>query len=54
MSPRARMLAGSVGKTFFAALALQLAGEGRLSLDEPVASYLRREPFSTASPTPTA
>jgi D-alanyl-D-alanine carboxypeptidase len=37
----ARMLAGSVGKMFFAALALQLVAEGRLKLDEPIATYLR-------------
>jgi len=41
MPTDARMLAGSVGKMFFAALALQLVGEGRLKLDEPIATYLR-------------
>jgi D-alanyl-D-alanine carboxypeptidase len=41
MTTDARMLAGSVGKMFFAALALQLVAEGRLKLDEPVATYLR-------------
>src|SRR5262249_6150982 len=41
----ARMLAGSAGKTFFAALALQLAGEGKVKLDTPVKEYLGREPW---------
>lgn len=40
-----RMLAGSVGKTFFAALAMQLAHEGRISLDDPLEKYLGGEPW---------
>jgi len=40
MSPGGRMLQGSVGKTYFAALAMTLVGEGRLDLDEKVSSYL--------------
>ncbi|HMS54559.1 MAG TPA: serine hydrolase domain-containing protein [Fimbriimonadaceae bacterium] len=40
MKPDDRMLAGSVGKTFFAALALRLASDGKINLDERVASYL--------------
>jgi D-alanyl-D-alanine carboxypeptidase len=39
------LLAGSVGKTFFAALALSLIGEGRLSLDTPIAHWLGGEPW---------
>ena len=39
------LLAGSVGKTFFAALALSLIGEGRLALDTPIARWLGREPW---------
>jgi len=35
-----RMLQGSVGKTYFAALAIQLIGEKRLDLDAKVSSYL--------------
>ena len=31
-----RLLAGSSGKTFFAALALQLVDEGSLELDQPI------------------
>lgn len=40
-----RLLAGSSGKTFFAALALQLVGEGTLELDQPIGKYLAREPW---------
>ena len=39
MRPDVRMLQGSVGKTYFGAVALQLVGEGRLDLDAPVAEY---------------
>jgi D-alanyl-D-alanine carboxypeptidase len=35
-----RMLQGSTGKTYYAAVAMQLVGEGRLDLDAPVAAYL--------------
>lgn len=38
--PGARFRAGSVTKVFTAAVALQLAGEGRLDLDRSVRSYL--------------
>lgn len=41
MPTDARMLGGSIGKMFFAALSLQLVAEGRLRLDEPIATYLR-------------
>ncbi len=34
------MLQGSVGKTYFGAVALQLVEEGRLDLDVPIARYL--------------
>jgi D-alanyl-D-alanine carboxypeptidase len=34
------LLAGSTGKTFFAALAVQLIDEGRLDLDAPISKYL--------------
>jgi D-alanyl-D-alanine carboxypeptidase len=47
MEPTHRMLAGSVGKTFHAALALALVREGKLSLDEKVGTYLgEREWFA--------
>jgi D-alanyl-D-alanine carboxypeptidase len=40
MKPDGRMLQGSVGKTYFAALAMQLVGEGRLDLGVSVSEYL--------------
>ena len=40
MLPNDRMLVGSTGKTFVAAVALQLAAEGSLELDARVADYL--------------
>jgi D-alanyl-D-alanine carboxypeptidase len=43
--PADRLLAGSVGKTFVAAVALQLAGEGALDLDEPIEKRLGTEPW---------
>jgi len=49
MRPGDRMLAGSVGKTFFAALALQLVHEGKLDLDAKLERYLGDEPWWRAS-----
>ncbi len=40
MRPEDLMLQGSVGKTYFAAVALQLVAEGRLELDAGVSTYL--------------
>jgi D-alanyl-D-alanine carboxypeptidase len=40
-----RMLAGSVGKTYAAATALQLVGEGKLRLDDKIEKYLGKEPW---------
>lgn len=40
-----RLLAGSSGKTFFAALALQLVDEGSIDLDQPISKYLAGEPW---------
>lgn len=40
MTPGGRMLQGSVGKTYFAALAMQLMGSGELELEAPVSRYL--------------
>jgi D-alanyl-D-alanine carboxypeptidase len=40
LQPEARFRAGSVTKTFVATVVLQLVGEGRLSLDEPVERWL--------------
>lgn len=50
MAPRARMMAGSTGKTFFAALAVHLAREGRLDLDAPIARWLGSEPWFDSLP----
>lgn len=40
IAPDARLLAGSIGKTFFGAAALKLSEEGKLDLDAPIARYL--------------
>jgi D-alanyl-D-alanine carboxypeptidase len=45
MTPADRLLQGSVGKTYVSAVALQLVHEGRISLDEQVATYLGGEPW---------
>lgn len=45
MKPDSRMLSGSIGKTFVAALALQLVAEGKLSLDRPIKTWLGAEPW---------
>lgn len=45
MEPTHLLLAGSVGKTYFGALAMQLAAEGHLDLDAPVSRYLGHEPW---------
>ncbi|MBC7897850.1 MAG: beta-lactamase family protein [Cytophagaceae bacterium] len=45
-----RLLQGSVGKTYVAAIALQLVQEGTLSLDDPIAKYLGSEPWFTRLP----
>ena len=50
MEPTHLLLAGSVGKTYFGALALQLAAEGRLDLDAPISRYLSNEPWFTRLP----
>ena len=43
MRPGDLLHAGSAGKTFFAALALQLVAQGRLSLDDKILRYLSSE-----------
>lgn len=45
-----RLLAGSTGKTFFAALALQLVREKKLDLDAKVATFLGDEPWFARVP----
>ncbi len=43
MKPSDLMLQGSVGKTYAAAVALQLVGEGRIGLDDKIEKYLGGE-----------
>lgn len=50
MMPTDLMLAGSVGKTFAAATALQLIKEGKLGLDDKIEKYLGREPWFSRLP----
>lgn len=45
MKPTDRLLAGSVGKTFAAATALQLVKQGKINLDDKIEKYLGREPW---------
>ena len=40
LNPSHRMLSGSIGKTYVAALAVQLVQQGRLNLDRPAREYL--------------
>ena len=50
MTPTDRMLAGSVGKTFAAATALQLIKEGKIGLDDKIEKYLGREQWFARLP----
>jgi D-alanyl-D-alanine carboxypeptidase len=50
MKPDDRMLAGSVGKTFAAATALQLVKERKINLDDKIEKYLGREPWFSRLP----
>lgn len=50
LGPDALLLAGSVGKTYVAAVALQLVSEGKLSLDEPISTHLGTEPWFSRLP----
>src|SRR6187402_876696 len=45
-----RLLQGSVGKTYVSAVAMQLAAEGKLDLDAPIARYLGNEPWFDSLP----
>jgi D-alanyl-D-alanine carboxypeptidase len=45
MRPNDRMLAGSVGKTFAAATALQLVKDGKIGLDDKIEKYFGKEPW---------
>jgi D-alanyl-D-alanine carboxypeptidase len=50
MEPTHRMLGASIGKTFVAALALALADEGKLALDQRIAHWFGREPWLARLP----
>ncbi len=50
MRPDHRLLQGSVGKTYVAAVALQLVGEGKLDLDAQVERYLGHPPWFARLP----
>ena len=50
MKPNDRMLAGSVGKTFAAATALQLIKEGKIGLDDRIEKYLGGEQWFSRLP----
>jgi D-alanyl-D-alanine carboxypeptidase len=45
MKPDNRMLAGSVGKTFALATAMQLVMEGKIGLDDKIEKYFGKEPW---------
>ena len=50
MRPEDRMLQGSVGKTYVAAVAMQLVAEGKLDLDAKISRYLGGEPWFNRLP----
>lgn len=50
MKPTDLMMQGSVGKTYAAALALQLVKEGKINLDDKVEKYLSREAWFSRLP----
>lgn len=50
MRPTDRLLQGSVGKTYVAAVALQLVGEGKIGLDDPIEKYLGSEKWFSRLP----
>ncbi len=50
MRPTDLMHGGSIGKTFFAAVALQLVAEGKLQLDDQISKYLGAEPWFAKLP----
>jgi D-alanyl-D-alanine carboxypeptidase len=50
LRPDHRMLAGSTGKTFFAALAYQLARDGRLQLDAQISQWFGNEAWFDSLP----
>lgn len=54
LTPNGLMLAGSTGKTFFAALALQLIESGGLDLEAPISKYLGDRPWFPRLPNASA
>jgi D-alanyl-D-alanine carboxypeptidase len=50
MAPGDLMLAGSIGKTFVAAVMMQLAQEGKVSLDDKIARWFKSDPWFTQLP----
>jgi D-alanyl-D-alanine carboxypeptidase len=50
LKPTDRMLAGSIGKTFVAAVTLQLVEEGKLNLDDKIERWFAREPWFNRLP----
>ncbi|MGC2237459.1 MAG: serine hydrolase domain-containing protein [Pyrinomonadaceae bacterium] len=50
MKPNDILLAGSVGKTYVAAVALQLVKEGKINLDAPIEKYLGQEKWFSRLP----
>jgi len=50
LTTRHRLLQGSVGKTYVAAVAMQLVAEGALNLDAKISQYLGREPWFDSLP----
>lgn len=50
MKPSDRMLAGSTGKTFAAAMAMQLVKDGKIGLDDKVEKYLGKETWYSRLP----
>jgi len=45
MKPADRLPSGSTGKTFTAAIILQLVNEGRLKLDDPISTWFGKDPW---------
>ncbi|HYH16793.1 MAG TPA: serine hydrolase domain-containing protein [Flavisolibacter sp.] len=50
MHPNHRMLAGSIGKTFFAAAAMVLAEKGVFNLDDKIETFIGGEPWFSRIP----
>jgi D-alanyl-D-alanine carboxypeptidase len=50
MAPGDLLMAGSTGKTFFAAVALELIEAGKLDLDAPISKYLGSKPWFSRLP----